>query len=375
MSEIRPFQSGDSDAVAGMFQKMLRHRDSPPPPRLVSCFRNLFLESPGRDPEITSLVHLNTEGKLSGFIGINTLPMTFRGKPIRAAICGTLMVEARESDPMAGARLMRAFLSGPQDISFSETASDVAGQMWARLRGVVLPQYSLEWIRVIRPSAFVLDVAASRFGALRLLHPLAGSIDWLVRRGIKPDNPHWAGVAADVAVPDGLSVSQVDVAGFTDLIEPLTAQFVLRPDWAVDQLTHIIADATDKPDYGEPVMAVVTARSGSPIGAYFYHVRRDGIARVLQIMALPGQAGPVIDCLIADAVARGAVGLRGRTQPALLEAMLTRRIAFVQAASTVVHSRDQDLVDAFRMSDGFFNGLAGEHWCQLFGGRFESHQS
>lgn len=371
MSKIRPFEPDDCDTVAALFQKMLRHRELPPPPQLASYFRSLFLDSPGCDPEITSLVHLNAEGVLSGFIGVNALPMTFHGTSIRAGICGTLMVEARENDPMAGARLMRAFLSGPQDVSFSETASEVAGQMWARLRGVVLPQYSLEWIRIIRPAAFALDVSASRFKALRLLQPLAGGFDLLARKRIEPGGRNWAGVAADITAPAGLTVSPIDAAGFAKLMDPLTAQFSLRPDWADGQLAHIIDDANQKQDYGVPVMAIVTARGGSPIGAFFYHIRRGGLARVLQVLALPRQAGPVIDCLIADAVSRGAVGLRGRTQPALLEAMLTRRVAFVQAASTVVHSRDDDLVRAMRMSDGFFNGLAGEQWCRLFGDRFD----
>jgi hypothetical protein len=75
--------------------------------------------------------------------------------------------------------------------------------------------------------------------------------------------------------------------------------------------------------------------------------------------------------LIGDAARRGAAGLRGRTQPALLAAMLGRRVAFTQPASTVVHSRDEELVNAFLSSQGFFNGLAGEHWNRLAGERFE----
>lgn len=370
MNTIRPFEPGDSETVAALFQKMLRHRTAPPPPELASYFRTLFLDSPGCDPDINSLVHLNSEGSVSGFIGVNTLPMIFRDRPVRAAICGTLMVAERDRDPMAGARLMRGFLSGPQDISFSETANDVAGQMWTRLRGVVLPQYSLEWIRVIRPSAFALDIAASRFSILRSLQPLATGIDHLARLGMNGESLSWTRVAPGITVPDGLTVSPIDAAAFAELIDPMTAQFSLRPNWSDEQLAHIMADAADKPVEGDPVMAAVTAKSGTPIGAFLYHVRRGGIARVLQILALPRQAGPVIDCLIADAAARGASGLRGRTQPALLEAMLTRRIAFAQASSTVVHARDTDLVDALRQSDGFFNGLAGEQWTRLFGGPF-----
>jgi hypothetical protein len=367
MNSIRPFEPADSDAVAGLFQRVIRKSNAAPSPELAPYFRHLLLDSPGCDSEISSLVHLNGSGDITGFIGVNALPMSFQGTPVRAAVCGSLMVETRDSDPMAGARLLKAYLAGPQDISFSETASVVATQMWTRLRGIVLPQYSLDWTRVIRPTAFSLDVAATRIKAARLLHPLARGIDHLVCKTMRQDGLNWQGVAEKTAVPGGLKVAETDAGGFGEFFDPLTAQFSLRPDWAGDQFAFILAEAANKPEYGDPVLAMVTARGGKPIGAFFYHVRPGGIARVLQILSLPGQAGPVVDCLIADATARGAAGLRGRTQPALLEAMLGRRIAFVHTASTVIHSRDENLVQAFRNSQGFFNGLAGEHWNRLFG--------
>lgn len=86
---------------------------------------------------------------------------------------------------------------------------------------------------------------------------------------------------------------------------------------------------------------------------------------------MPGQAGPVIDCLIGHAAERGAAGLFGRTQPALLDGLMGRRMAFLHLASTVVHARDEGLLKACLGSEGFFNGLAGESWSRLIGGRFE----
>jgi hypothetical protein len=48
--------------------------------------------------------------------------------------------------------------------------------------------------------------------------------------------------------------------------------------------------------------------------------------------------------------------------------MLGRRIAFLTVASTVVHSRDPELLNAMKNSQAFLNGLAGEQWSRL--GRF-----
>ncbi len=51
--------------------------------------------------------------------------------------------------------------------------------------------------------------------------------------------------------------------------------------------------------------------------------------------------------------------------------MLGRRIAFTQPAATVVHSRDEALMNALLNGAGFFNGLAGEHWNRLAGWPFD----
>lgn len=371
MSEIRSLDSADIPAVAGMFQRVFRNDRATPPPALADYMRRLYLEAPGCDPEIRSLVHVNGEGRITGFVGVNTLPMVLNGRRLRAAICGSLMAEDRESDPLAGARILKAFLAGPQDLSFSETASDVSMQMWTRLRGFVLPQYSLEWVRVIRPATFSLSVAANRVKLARLAAPFTRAVDNFYRRRMDRGEQRWSAVPDSGAGQAGFQVSETDRGGFAALVDRFTSQFPLRPDWAEGQLDHILADAEQKPDYGELVYASVSARTGALVGGFAYYAKADEIGRVLQVLALPSQAGSVIDCLIEHASRRGLSGLRGRTQPALLEAMLGRRIAFVHVGSSVIHSRDQSIVQACRDGQAFFNGIAGEYWCRLIAGRFD----
>ncbi|OAP39851.1 hypothetical protein AU381_09885 [Sinorhizobium glycinis] len=372
MSDIRPLTIADIPAVSGLFQKIFRNSDEPPPPALVDYLRHLYLEAPGYDPEVAPLVHVGDSGRISGFVGVNALPMSYKGRRLRAAICGSLMVEDRENDPMAGARLLKAFLAGPQDLSFSETASEVSTQMWTRLRGIILPQYSLDWVRVLRPASFALDLVARRIGPVRALRPLAGAFDERFRGRMGRGDLRWSGVPKEGSRPGTLQVIDIDVGSLAELFMPLTRQFAMQPAWADGQLEHILRHAIEKPEFGEPLIAAVKTRTGAPVGAFFYHFKPGGTARVLQLLALPGQAGSVLDCLIDHAAARGAAALRGRTQPALLEAMMGRRIGFVHAASTVVHSRDEEIVDAFRNAQGFVNGLAGEHWSRLIGGSFDN---
>jgi hypothetical protein len=371
MSTVRPFAEDDVAATAALFQETFLDPRAAAPAGLAAYIRRLYLGGGEDRADLPSLVHVNGSGAITGFIGVDTLAMRHGDRRLRAAIGGSLMVRDHDSDPMAGARLLKAFLAGPQDISLSETASEVATRMWVSLRGVALAQYSLDWVRVFRPGSFALHAAARRFAPLRLLAPFGRGADRLVMLAMKGDRARWAGMRAPRPLAGGLAMREIDVAAFIALVEPLTDQFPLRPEWAPGQLDAIMADAREKPSYGDLVLCAVETRSGAPVGAFAYHVRQGRIARVLQILARPGQEGAVIDCLIDDAFRRGAVALRGRTQPALVEAMLGRRVALANIGSTVVHSRDPALVAACRAGELFFNGLAGEHWNRMIGGTFD----
>ncbi len=368
MSEIRALQSSDIPALAGMFQRVFRDPKAPASESLTSYLRNFYLEAPGQDIGIASLVHLNDSGAMTGFVGATGLPMTFEGKHLRAAICGSLMVEGRDADPLAGARLLKAFLAGPQDLSFSETASEVSASMWMKLRGVALPQYSLDWLRIIRPAGFFVELGRSRLNAARLLRPLARKTDDILRRRMGPDDLRWSGIPSSWNGQGSFKTSEVSAEAFAELFVRLTAGFKLRPDFPAEQLAYVLKDAKQARADGGAAFCKVEARTGAVVGAFAYHGDAGRIGRVLQILAIPGQERQVIDCLIAHAADRGVVALRGRTQPALLEAMLGRRISFTHLASSVIHAKDPEILQAFQNGEGFFNGLAGEHWSRLAAG-------
>lgn len=365
MSEIRALQSSDIPALAGMFQRVFRDPKAPASKGLADYLQSFYLDAPGQDIGITSLVHVNDGGEMTGFVGATGLPMTFEGRQLRAAICGSLMVEGRDADPLAGARLLKAFLAGPQDLSFSETASEVSASMWMKLRGLALPQYSLDWLRIIRPAGFFTEIGMSRIGATRFLRPVARKTDDILLRRMRADDLRWSGIPAAWNGQGSFKTSDVSVEEFAALFSRLTARYRLRPDFPGAQLTYILRDAKFARSEGEAVFCKVEARTGAVVGAFVYHGNAGRIGRVLQILSIPGQERQVIDCLIAHAAARGLVALRGRTQPALLEAMLGRRISFTHIASSVIHSKDPEILQAFQNGEGFFNGLAGEHWSRL----------
>jgi hypothetical protein len=296
--------------------------------------------------------------------------MRFGDKTLLAAFCGSLLVENPETAPLAGARLLKAFLAGPQDVSFSETANALSHRMWLLTGGETLPDHSLNWIRVLRPAGLALALAERAIPAFRVLGPLARGIDRLLGRcrWIAGSARRWSGLDPMATLPGQLKVNEISSEAFGRLLKTMTEHYAFAPTWDETVLAAQLGDALHKPDYGAPVVAEVATRSGAPIGGFFYHARPGGIARVLQALARPGQEGAILDHLIRDAAERGAVGIVGRTQPALLPALLTRRVVLLPRSSTVMHVRDPALAETLRAGRGFLNGFSGETWSRISGG-------
>ena len=369
MGEIRPLGQADIASVAELFQRILRRSRQPVTSSLQACLATMFLDGPDRDPEISSHVHVRDDGVVSGFIGALPLPMLVGDRPVRGALCGTLMVDDHASDPFAGARLMRAFLAGPQDISLTETANDISTAMWRKLRGTVLPDHSLEWLRIIRPAGFIADKAAGVIGAARLFAPLARPIDALFRCG--NSEPRWTSLSSAATSDKTLPTIDADDTAAVELFQQFTEPYEVRPRWEPDSLRRMVAESRRKRLYGSMVRRAVTSRDGRPVGMFIYYGDPGRIGRVVQILSAPGQAGAVIDSMLAHADERGMVALRGRTMPVLLDAMLGRRFVFLHASSSIVHARDPVLLEPFRAGKAFFNGFAGESWSRLIGDSFD----
>lgn len=361
--EVRSFTLADLPGVAALFQRVFIRKAGPVPPALAPCLAEIFLEHPWSDPDLPSRVYVTAEGMVGGFLGVIPVRMSHRGRPVRMAVASSMMVDRPEANPLVGARLLRSFFQGPQDLSLTETANLVARQMWLRLGATVLPVHSLEWARILRPAGLGVYLAASYvLPQLKILRPPAAMLDALLTR-----RPRMS------PLPDsGLEArgSDVTLEEFARFVPDAVSGFSLRPEFDFPTLRWMLTHAANKERYGTPVARIVPDRAGHPAGGYFGHVERRGLLRVLQILAAPGKAEAVLDDILAHAWRLGAVAVTGRGQPELHEALQVRSCYFRCAGFTIVHSRSPDLIDAFRNADACASGLAGETWIRLIGNEF-----
>lgn len=367
---IRPFSLSDIDAVAELFQSIMRGSQRPATVELRGYIREHFIDAPFVDPAVPSLVYEHN-GSVQGFIGVTVQDMLAGDRPVRAAISSTLMVRDHEANPMAGARLLRSFLNGAQDLSLAETAGEEVLGMLRRLRGDVLATHSLDWVRIISPARYSVHMIASRVPAARMASPLARLVDRQQRSRKDGKMQRWTRLGQDFRPAANVAASPVTPAEFAGLARELTASYLVRPTWSDAVMAAMLAEMEHKSRYGKLHLGKVHPPSGQPLAVFAYHLVPGGVARVLQILARPGQEGAAIDALLSDAAGRDAIAVQGRTDPRLLDALLSRRVLLAHESASIVHSKDRALAEAFLRGDALFNGLVGERWSRLVGDGFD----
>jgi hypothetical protein len=358
---IRPCAAEDIPAVARLFRKTFAKGLKQGTRSLEDQLRRELFEHPWRDSNMPSLVFAGADGVLIGFIAIRPLRLLFNGDPVTAAVSGTLMVDEPAKHPLVGARLLRSYLNGPQDLSLSESANALSQPMWSKLGGRTEPAYSMEWLRVIEPAGLGIAIARERSRGATLLRPFAAAVDWCAARVAR--NP----LRVDPTLETGVDADDDDLVGA--VLELLPA-YRFRPAWDRDTLLWFLDQASLKERYGPLIRRVVRDRKGQTVGAYLYCGRPRGIALVLQIFAAEKAAESVVDDLVANAYRRGAVAVRGRVQPELADVLLRRHAVFVHSSSLVVRSKRPDILAAIHAGDAMITGFACESWSGLIGGLF-----
>ena len=360
---IREFRPDDLAVVAALFRRIFRNNEKCDLATLQSYLGDLFFEHPWRDPELTSRVSVSADGMVNGFIGVLPLQMTYRGAAIRAALASSLMVDNPRQDPLAGARLLRSFITGPQDLSLGETSGPQVQRMWQRLGGSTVPTYSMDWERVLRPAQFGIAMLKERSWMAGWLRPVGLAVDTLLRVGKR---------RRFRVEPLDARIERADINAneLVALVRQFSARYELRPAWDDASLRWFLTHAARKEPFGDLIGRIVCGKNRAPLGCYLYYGRPGGIALVLQIFSGRGDADTVIKGLLADVNDLGCVVVRGRSQPDLHDALLQNGCIFKRAPSVTMHSRNAGLLAAIRAGDALVTGLAGESWARLTHGQF-----
>jgi hypothetical protein len=356
MAEIRPLERSDLPEVANLYEHVARSGSWRAPAGLAGYFEDTFLDYPWADPEIPSLVYAE-DGRITGFLGSNVRRFTYDGDPVRLAISGQLVTDPEVRSRAAGAFLLKRYLDGPQDLTITDTASDTARRIWEGLGGETLHLGSIGWARLFSPLRSVWDFRSrSHRGRLTpVVRPGLPAVDavgsLVARRALKVD--------ASESVTEPLTPEAMG-----DNLEAITRPYRLRPAyddragtaWLLEQIARVR-------ERGELIARLVRTSDGRAQGWFVYYHRPGGIAQALGVAGAGDDVGDVLDALLADARARGAVAVQGRVEPHLLERLPARRALFHKSGYLpLIHSRRPELLHAIHSGRALLTRVAGEWW-------------
>jgi len=358
MAGVRAFREQDIDQVTRLHQEVFPPDEGPAPADAYAAyFRDTFLTGPHPDSGFPSLVCEETDGGLSGFLGVVPVRMARRGRQLWGTVCTQFCVDPRRRG-MAGLKLVRHHFAGPQDFSISDGANAITMRLWRWAGGEPVVACSLHFVRPLRPVQYVLSLLARRPAlarAARLSAP-ARLFDRVLSR-LPQSHFHMT--------PPPTRGEELDAAAMAEALPEVTGERTLAPFYEPGPLAWMLRRAEAVPGHGLRRMLVRDER-GKRLGWYVYHRRHGDAAEVLQIAASSESARKVLDHLLYDAWQDGVVVLNGRLDPAQAQAasdcycLFSRRGPWI-----VVHSRDPAMLAPFHRGEAMFSRLDGE-WCAAF---------
>jgi len=365
VTTIRPLERADLPEVARLYVLVTRDGSATPDPEVESFFGRTLLDQPWIDPALPSLVAVDGD-KIVGFIGSNVRRMTFDGRPVRMVCSAHLVSHPRVRNRAVGAKLMKALLDGPQDLTITDGATDTVRRMWEAFGGHVVHLGALSFVRLFRPWSLGTDLLLERRISERLRPPVRGLSRGLDRvtelaaaRRLRPERPS---VASEPLTPALLVEHAESVAGPARLRTAYDAGYVA---WLFDELRRVEVRGTVWA-HGVPrgpLWAELVSSDGRVVGWYVCHLRRGGFCRVLQFASTARGAETVFAQLSFRAWELHAAALSGRLEPRLVAPVTAARCLIRPSGGRLlVHARDAEMAGAVRAGDAFLTQMDGEWW-------------
>jgi hypothetical protein len=352
MSGIRPVERDDLPRVVELYERAMRSGEPPAPPGLASYFERTLLDHPWADPEIPSLVYETDDGTVLGFIGSHVRRLRFDARPIRMGCAGQLVSDPAQRKLAIGAKLLRAYLSGAQDLTITDGGTEVVHEMWVRLGGHSLHPQSVVWTRLLRPARAAGARRLERRGLRRL------------QRAARPIFTLFDAPAQAVTRPEAHPDVQTEELSAGELIERQDEVFGgarVRVEYDEPYVDWLFGEMAAVRTRGELVRRLIR-RDGQVLGWYIAYLKSDGLSEVVELAAARGAHSVVVDSLFADAWEQGVAGLEGRLERPLYEPLSDRGCLLRYGTRALFHTRDAELAAAISLGESGLTRLDGEWW-------------
>lgn len=353
-SHIRPVEARDVSRIADMQEKLLGRGNPAASSSLRDALMTIIMDNPWRTQSMPSLVYEESDGSLSGFLGVVPRPMIFEGRKILASISHTFVVEPDSRSSLVALKLIKAYMSGPQDLSIAE-GNDISRRIWEGLGGAIPLLYSLGWMRVLQPAQYAL-------GALKRRNLPSAVITGLKYFGRQFDSVLTRKGPFRLAEPR-LSGEMLKTSVVCDHLQKFCQRQALRPQYDEQSLDWLLNALGRKARCIRKIL--LRNESGEIVGWYIYALTATGAWKVIQLMAAQDSEGDVLDHLFYQASRDGAVAIYGFMESRFFPALSARDCIFRHDGKSpwmLVYSRNPRIVQSFNEGKAVVSRLDGEWW-------------
>lgn len=335
-SAVRPFNREDLPSVAALYERVVVGGTAAAlPDSLSKALERATLDHPWADPDLPSLVYEDGEGRIAGFQAAYPRHVRVGRRRLRMVCCGQLVADPQSPTRGIGGLLMKRMMSGAQDFTVTDGATNAVRDMWSRLGGSTGGLTSLAWTRVFSPVGFAAHLAARSRGLGRSSS----------RHG---------------RLPASTSDEELTPAALLELVDQ--APEGLRPAYDEPFLEWLFSEMEAVRGRGPLARRVVRAPRGRILGWYVAYLPRTGVAQVIGVGSTRADAGPVLDRLFDDARSAGASALQGRLEHSILPALTERRCMIRRAEWALTHYCDDEVAAAAGRERNLITRLDGEWW-------------
>jgi len=362
MGTIRQCVKDDVAAVAELWAKTFHLRASSGMESLATYLDEIFFSNPWcEDNPLSSLVHHDRKGRITGFLGVLPRRMRFRGQPIQVAVASQLMVDRNEPSAFTALELLRRLFSGRQDLTFSDGANDLSQKLWEAAGGSVAIPYSLNWTRILRPAGYW----AGQCTARELFLPFVKA-SGLIRKTLDavaariPGSPYM--------FPDPSSYyAELEPSEETVLecLSGMTRGRELQPQYDLRSLGWLLEKAREQSKHGRLRASVVRNKRAEVVGWHLYYAKRRGVSQVLQFGGKEASFEDVLRSLFRDAWVQGATAISGQVDPKYARLLAKNHCGFTWTGGVLAHSKNREIANAIHRGDAFLTRLDGEWWMRF----------
>jgi hypothetical protein len=346
---------GDIHEVADLHLRIMRGNERMAPLRAQAhreYFSKVFLENPWRAEPLRSLVN-EEDGKITGFLGVLPRRLTMNGQSLLCAVSSQFIVDPASRHRLTAIKLLKAYFAGPQDVSIADEANHGSRKIWEMMGGQIALLQSMSWLCPLRPMQAALAMSGGRLA--RALRPVARIGDGVLARF--PGNPFRRSAPR-------LEAETLTPAALAQCMESVRAP--LRPVYDAVSAAWLFERGREKNNGEELRRILLRNAAGETAGWYIYCPNRGGVCVLLQMHAAPGYTREVAEHMMHDAFANGGAAVSGRNEAEFLPDLAQHFKALWRPARWMaIHSRRQDVLDAFHRGDAFFSRLDGE-WSTHF---------